>query len=73
MLGEAIIREFRRWINVAEIDGSANFWLDMNCSIAKVGVASTFWDGAVNEHEKVSRRYEIGKWQKSRKVSLTNT
>jgi hypothetical protein len=52
VLGEAIIREIRRWIHVAEIDGSANFWLDMNCNIAKVGVASTFWDGTVNEHEK---------------------
>jgi hypothetical protein len=52
VLCEAIIREVRHWIHVAEKDGSANVWLDMNSNIAKVGMAATFWDGAVNEHEK---------------------
>ena len=52
VLGEAIIREVRRWVHVAEIEGSASFWLDMNSYIAKVGVASTCWDGAMNEYEK---------------------
>jgi hypothetical protein len=52
VLSEAIIRKVRQRVHVAEIDGSSSFWLDMNSNIAEVGVASTFWDGAVDEHEK---------------------